>query len=94
MNVQVLNNLPKHLHCHMFRRTRAAGLYRNGVEREMISVISFEPPVIISFLDAGSIFYIYPDFISAVPFFGASGRSGIGTEVLFRVKVNHPSAAG
>ena len=55
MNVQVLNNLPKHLHCHMFRRTRAAGLYRNGVELEMISVISFEPPVIISFLDAGSI---------------------------------------
>lgn len=47
MNVQVLNNLPKHLHCHMFRRTRAAGLYRNGVELEMISVISFEPPVII-----------------------------------------------
>ena len=55
MNVQLLNNLPKHLHCHMFRRTRAAGLYRNGVELEMISVISFEPPVIISFLDAGSI---------------------------------------
>ena len=39
-------------------------------------------------------FYIYPDFISAVPFFGASGRSGIGTEILFRAKVNHPSAAG
>lgn len=32
-------NLPKHLHCHMFRRTRATGLYRNGVELEMISVI-------------------------------------------------------
>ena len=32
-------DLPKHLHCHMFRRTRATGLYRNGVELEMISVI-------------------------------------------------------
>ena len=32
-------NLPKHLHCHMFRRTRETGLYRNGVELEMISVI-------------------------------------------------------
>lgn len=32
-------NLPDHLHCHMFRRTRATGLYRNGVELEMISVI-------------------------------------------------------
>lgn len=31
--------LPAHLHCHMFRRTRATGLYRNGVELEMISVI-------------------------------------------------------
>ena len=31
--------LPKHLHCHMFRRTRATVLYRNGVELEMISVI-------------------------------------------------------
>ena len=31
--------LPKHLHCHMFRRIRATGLYRNGVELEMISVI-------------------------------------------------------
>lgn len=32
-------NLPEHLHCHMFRRTRATGLYRNGVELELISVI-------------------------------------------------------
>lgn len=54
MNAQVPSNLSKYLHCYMFRRTRAAGLYRNGVELEMISVISFEPSVIISFLDAGS----------------------------------------
>ena len=34
-NTQISRNL----HCHMFRRTRATGLYRNGVELEMISVI-------------------------------------------------------
>ena len=33
------SDLPKHLHCHMFRRTRATVLYRSGVELEMISVI-------------------------------------------------------
>ena len=32
-------NLPEHIHCHMFRRTRATGLYRNGVELAMIAVI-------------------------------------------------------
>ena len=31
--------LPERVHPHMFRRTRATGLYRSGVEIEMISVI-------------------------------------------------------
>ena len=31
--------LPERVHPHMFRRTRATGLYRSGIEREMISVI-------------------------------------------------------
>ena len=31
--------LPERVHPHMFRRTRATGLYRSGVELEMISVI-------------------------------------------------------
>ena len=31
--------LPEQIHPHMFRRTRATGLYRSGVELEMISVI-------------------------------------------------------
>ena len=32
-------DLPEHIHRHMFRRTRATGLYRSGVEMEMIAVI-------------------------------------------------------
>lgn len=32
-------SLPERVHPHMFRRTRATGLYRSGVEIEMISVI-------------------------------------------------------
>ena len=32
-------DLPERVHPHMFRRTRATGLYRSGVEIEMISVI-------------------------------------------------------
>lgn len=32
-------DLPKHVHCHMFRRTRATNLYQNGVELELVSRI-------------------------------------------------------
>jgi len=32
-------DLPEHIHPHMFRRTRATGLYRSGVELELVSVI-------------------------------------------------------
>ena len=32
-------NLPERIHPHMFRRTRATGLYQSGVELELISVI-------------------------------------------------------
>ena len=32
-------NLPKTIYPHMFRRTRATGLYRDGVELEMVSRI-------------------------------------------------------
>jgi site-specific recombinase XerD len=31
--------LPKQVHCHMFRRTRATNLYQNGVELELVSRI-------------------------------------------------------
>lgn len=33
------SDLPKHVHCYMFRRTRATNLYQNGVELELISRI-------------------------------------------------------
>lgn len=37
-------------------------------------------------------FYMNPDFIGVVPFFGASGSSGISAEALLRIDINHPSA--
>ena len=37
-------------------------------------------------------FHIYTDFVCTIPFFRATGNTGICTKILFRIDVNHASA--
>ena len=37
-------------------------------------------------------FNIYPDFVGGIPFIRTADGAGIGTQVFFRIKINHPAA--